>query len=517
MRLFEIEQPLDPEDMIGAEPEITAQQPVKPGIQTKPTNSPEVEPTYASKDDLTILTNQLNSEFAKQGINANVKYSKKSGRLPVLRISDVTPQEINTTMQSLGYTPADVTERQSISSGQFSIYSYELNNVSYTIVLLGSKKSKAYQADGVDSDLILNRKDLTPAKLGIAGKTFSDKDQLEQATRTALKSRIRNPKLLAALNEIIDIAVNGGQGQISPDNLVYIKAHLGMISQDLGEILTPLVLAKPEDNIEFPAGNEKLIDVTIGNLRYSVKALGGSGTSMNSLGDLLDEYELTLTDEGKKKLFNDGIKIWRSTRKEGSVADRICLAGFRNKTPEYLTYAAILGGDFDSFAKLKSLLSAKTTDLSYPEFLKLVYPAMTAGNWDKPAGLPDDGRYYLGFTDKKPEPGIAGKYSYDHDPVNGAANICTYSVGVGILNLISRGPNAQQYKDIMTDMVRNLNCILGHVTLTQAGELKITQTPFSSLDFEFDYHAPSNIAGNNRPGFLIVPPNKRKSKKLTKK
>jgi hypothetical protein len=28
------------------------------------------------------------------------------------------------------------------------------------------------------------------------------------------------------------------------------------------------------------------------------------------------------------------------------------------------------------------------------------------------------------------------------------------------------------------------------------------------LDFDFDYHAPSHIAGNNRPGFMIVPLNK---------
>lgn len=470
------------------------------------------EPEYATKPQLDALIVQLQKEFTKRGINAVPEYSKKAGRLPVIRISNVTPQEITSLMQSLNYTPAEVTERQSISSGQFSIHSYELNDVLYTIVLRGAKTSQAYRAAGADSELILNRKDLTPAKLGIAGKTFGSTDQLERATRAALKSHIRNPKLLAALEELVDIAANNGQGQLSPENLTYIQAHLGMISQDFGEILTPLVLAKSGEIIEFPAGNEKLIDVKVGNVRYSVKALGGSGTSMNSLGELLDEYELTLSDEGKKKLFNDGIKIWKSTKKEGKVVDRICLAGFKNKTPEYLTYATILGGDFDSFAKLKSLLDVKTKDLSYGEFLKMMYPAMTAGNWDKPAGLPDDGKYYLGLTDVKPKAGVAGKYSYEHDPVDGGANIITYSIGVGLLNMIRRGPNAQQYKEIMTDMVRNLNCMLGHVTITQGGELKITQTPFSSLDFEFDYHAPSHIAGNNRPGFMIVPPTKTKQK-----
>lgn len=472
----------------------------------------EQEPTYATKPQLDALIVQLQKEFTKRGIDTVPEYSKKAGRLPVIRISNVTPQEITSSMQSLNYTPAEVTERQSISSGQFSIHSYEMNDVLYTIVLRGAKTSQAYRAAGADSELILNRKDLTPAKLGIAGKTFGSVDQLENAIRASLKSHIRNPKLLAALEELVDIAVNKGQGQLSPENLMYVQSHLGMISQDFGEILTPLVLAKSGEIIEFPAGNEKLIDVKVGNVRYSVKALGGSGTSMNSLGDLLDEYELTLTDAGKKQLFNDGIKIWKSTRKEGSVTDRICLAGYRNKNPEYLTFATILGADFDSFSKLKSLLTAKTKNLSYTEFLKLIYPAMTSGNWDKPAGLPDDGKYYLGLTDVKPTAGVAGKYSYEHDPVDGGANIITYSIGVGLLNMIKRGPNAQQYKEIMTDMVRNLNCMLGHVTITHGGELKITQTPFSSLEFEFDYHAPSHIAGNNRPGFMIVPPTKTKQK-----
>ena len=138
----------------------------------------------------------------------------------------------------------------------------------------------------------------------------------------------------------------------------------------------------------------------------------------------------------------------------------------------------------------------------------MILPASQAGNWGSNVGLPADSNYYLGLSPNKPKPGIAGKYSYDHDPVDGAANIIAYSLGKGIEYMIKRGPSQQQYKDIMNDMIKQLNCQLGYVNIDNQGQLTITSKPFGNLDFDFDYHAPSHIAGNNRPGFMIVPPNK---------
>jgi len=71
----------------------------------------------------------------------------------------------------------------------------------------------------------------------------------------------------------------------------------------------------------------------------------------------------------------------------------------------------------------------------------------------------------------------------------------------------------------MNDMIKQLNCQLGHVSIDEQGQLTVTSKPFGNLDFDFDYHAPSHIAGNNRPGFMIVPLNKGdvgKKKKKTK-
>jgi hypothetical protein len=56
--------------------------------------------------------------------------------------------------------------------------------------------------------------------------------------------------------------------------------------------------------------------------------------------------------------------------------------------------------------------------------------------------------------------------------------------------------------------------MLGHVKIGQDGSLIISSTSFADLEFEFDYHAPSHIAGNNRPGFMIIQPGAKKAKKV---
>ena len=487
--------------IVVLEADLDSQVPDQPDVVT--------EPDYADKADYNDVLPALEAWLTQEGVD-NVKdkieYSKKSGRLPVLRMSDVTPAQLKQAAAGLGMSETPLTDLQAISSGQFGIHSYTGKGKTFTFVLRGVKTAASYSDAAVD--LVLNRKDLTPVKLGLAGE-YSDRKELAAAAKKAVESRIKNENLSKALVELIDLAENRGAGQLTPESLEYVKPFLGMISQDFGEILAPIALANDGEEISFPVGNEKLIDVTVGGkIRYSVKALGGSGTSMNSLGSLLDEYDNTLTDAGKQKMFRDAIKIWASTKKEGSVTDRICLAASKNQIPEYLSYVDILGGEFSSWKELKDLLTPLVKNLDYKGFLEMILPATQAGNWGSNVGMPADSNYYLGLTPNKPKPGVAGKYSYDHDPVDGAANIIAYCLGKGMEYMIKRGPSQQQYKDIMNDMIKQLNCQLGHVSIDEQGQLTITSKPFGNLDFDFDYHAPSHIAGNNRPGFMIVPPNK---------
>ena len=529
MRFFEINNPKIQPGVQAGVPPVDATKEVPPQDIAVPAEV-EAEPNYA---DLSVYQEQaglIKQELIDQGaVDVNtVPQAPKSGRLPHIRLDNVSYEQLSAAMTALGFAEADTTEKQDISSKKFDIYSFQADDTIYTVVLRGFKNKGS--APGTGSSLVLNQKELTPTNLGLTGKPFNSRQELADQVKSALASKFKDQKLVAALSELVDNATAGGSAPLTAENLQYIKPKIKQISQDLGEILAPLVLANDGDPILFPGGNEKLIDVTIGANKYSVKALSGSGTSMNSLGDLLDEYELTLTDQGKKTMFQNTIKIWKSTRKEGSVLDRLCLASFKNKTPEYITFKTILGNDFASYKtasqqqddkgnlitvpSLLSLIQKATGGLSYSNFLKTIYPAMTAGNWNNPTGLPDDGQYYMGITEKKPKPGVAGKFSYDADPVDGAGNIICYSLGQALQNMIKKGPNASQYKEIMTDMVKTLKCMLGHVKIGQDGSLIVSSTSFADLEFEFDYHAPSHIAGNNRPGFMIIPPGVKKAKKV---
>jgi len=514
-----VQKPAGPK--ISANPRATLQEPDLATINDNQKVLPVLFDALANIGavDPMILDDLSKAQTEKQKkeiMNRVVVEKHDKGRISALRTTGINSSQLQQAASSLGLKEVpQLIDQQQAASGQFVVHSFLTpDGITLTIVLAG--RNKVAIAKGAGDDLVLNRKDLTPVKLKLAGE-YTDRTSLYTATKKAIPLKIKNKNLADALIALLDLAYNRGSGQLTPEQLKFIQPIQNTVVQDFGEILTPIALAQDGENIVFPVGNEKLIDVTVGGkVRYSVKGFGGSGTSMNSIGSLLDDYAQTLTDEGTKKLFNDGIKIYQSTRKEGSITDRICLAAQRNATPEYLSYVDILGDEFNSFKNLKTLLTPIVKNLDYVGFLKMILPAASAGHWPQPTGMPDDYRYYLGLTDNKPKPGQAGRYSYEHDPVDGAANIITYSVGKGLYNLVREGPDKDRYKQIMNDMIQQLNCQLGHITLDNAGQLQITSSPFGNLNFEFDYHAPSNIAGNNRPGFIIVPPKVPKPKKAVK-
>jgi len=98
----------------------------------------------------------------------------------------------------------------------------------------------------------------------------------------------------------------------------------------------------------------------------------------------------------------------------------------------------------------------------------------------------------------------AGKPSYDINPAKGGANILTYVLGIGLLNYITKGNDAEKYKEMMTDIVNKADAVIGHITVNGDGSLALKTRPFSDLKFNFQYHAPSHLPGNNLPGFVAI-------------
>ena len=120
--------------------------------------------------------------------------------------------------------------------------------------------------------------------------------------------------------------------------------------------------------------------------------------------------------------------------------------------------------------------------------------------------MPKDGKFYLGGGKKSSasREKAAGYASFRANPSKAAANIITYSLGVGLLNYVTGGKDAEKYKTMMTNIVKEADAVIGHITVNKDGTMSLVTKPFSTLQFQFQYHGPSHIPGNNLPGFIAL-------------
>lgn len=481
MRFFELDQP--PANQIK-EPH--------PADQTD-----QGQPIYATNKDISDANNFLEKKFPQ----GSFKLERAGGvkQIPSIRARGISVAELKSAMADFGATVTTPDLKQSSASSSFPVYSFEKDGIMYTAVI-GMKGVKSDD----ESKVGIARKELTPAGLGIHGGIFT-KEELISASKKAIKQKFetRDPLLADTLNDLLDSASQGGTTPLSPEKAKHIAPYLGTLSQDFGEILAPLLVMQPDDRAELPTGNNPLVDVKLPGVNMSVKALTGSGTSFRAISDLMDKYEESLSDPESKEQYNILKQFHPSTG--GTNTDKIIRAASAAKIPEYNKLLSILGiKSLESYNELVSAVDTKTGKSDYATFLKTFYPMMVAGPWGKPVGLPADGMYYLGKTDKIKKEKAAGYPSYRVNPAKGGADIITYSLGVGLLNDIRQGSKSDKYKKMMTDIVNKADAVIGHITINANGTMKLTTKPFSTLQFAFQYHAPSHLPGNNLPGFIAL-------------
>lgn len=483
MRYFEI---------INEDPEQTNK------VENPADKSTTVEPiqqTFASKADLNKLALDLKTSIP----NGRFESTGKSKGKPVehIRLFGVSRSELLNAMSNMGFEQEDLRPEQTHLSTKYAanIFSFSKDDKIFSFVI--SSKGTA------DTTVGIGIKEYSPTNLGLAGKILKRK-QLIDAAKTAVSSKAKDESLKNALLALIDIAANRGNGQLSPELNQAISADRNQLSVDFGEVLAPIAIMDDKDTAEFPVGNSPLIDVKIGNQNISVKSLSGSGTSFRSISDLMDKYEAAMADDNPDKEKFNILKRFHPGA-GGNNKDKIISAAAAAGIPEYKKMIEILGiSQMSSFKELTFALSS--ADISdYSVFLQKFYPSMTAGNWGKPAGLPADGAYYMGLKKEAPKKEkTAGKRSFDRDPVDAGADILTYVLGVGLLNFVTRGGDSEQYSKIMTDIVSKADAVIGKIDITVNGGIKISTKPFSDLKFQFQYHAPSHIPGNNLPGFIAI-------------
>lgn len=476
--------------------EIQDSQPTGAGAeQSAPVPAKDTTMQFASKPELNQLASQLKTSIP----NGRFEPTGKGKSKPVehIRIFGVSRSELLNSMASMGYTQADLRPEQTYLSTKYAanIFSFTKDNKIFSFVI--SSKGTEETAVGVGI------KEYSPTNLGLAGKVLS-RNELIQSAKDAVSKKAKDENLKNALLSLIDIAANRGQGQLTPELNQAIANDRNQLSVDFGEVLAPIAIMDDNDNAEFPVGNSPLIDVKVGSQNISVKSLSGSGTSFRSIADLMDKYEQAITSDDPNKQKFEMLKKFHP-KAGGNNKDKIISAAAQSGIAEHKEMMKILGvSKIENFSQLSSALRAKKiTD--YGTFLKTVYPAMTAGGWGKPVGLPADGAFYMGTKKEAPKvEKAAGKRSFDRDPVDSGADILTYVLGVGLLNFVTRGGDAEGYSKIMTDIVNKADAVLGKIDITVNGGIKITTRPFTELKFAFQYHAPSHIPGNNLPGFIAI-------------
>ncbi len=352
------------------------------------------------------------------------------------------------------------------------------------------------------------QKQLIPSKLGLGNSVYK-KANLVSTLQKNIPSAVKDPLLQQFLLELVDVAV-GKKPAVDPTVMSQLDLDTIRITGiDFGEVLTPLMLSDEQDDIVFPAGNAMLADVEINGKPYSVKSASGSGTSFRAIRQYMDKFQSGI-QSGEIVLSKDEETVHKFFRTfvdtEGKNVDKIIAASGVVNTPEHQKLAELVGKQNFTYNDLVSF-SNRFND--YGEFLKTIYPVSTAGNYkikdkDRPNGLPADYQYYMGMSNKKPEAKQAGKPSWDVNKGVAGANILTYVLGTSFLADAKKIEKTNNYSAMIKKILGNVRASLAKVDITRDGKIRVKQTPFDQLNYEFQYHAPSHIPGNNLPGFSLV-------------
>jgi len=492
---------MDPEDVAPMEPQMDQPEPPEMDQETQPQQ--QTQKQYADLKQINVAKKELAPLLKGADIAHETGGANSVKKIYHIRISNSSREEVAKAAGQWGARPTLSDRIQNTVSGKYLPLSFEKDGVTYTIVVKGSGTA------GVA------KKALSPVKLKLAVKDKKySRAGLIAAAQSAVQAQIKNTEIQTMLLELIAIAANGGTDTLTPESQTALAEIYNFVNQDFGEVLAPIMMMNDSDQAEFPTGNNPLTDVNIGSKKYSIKSLSGSGTSFRSIAALMKKFESSIVqDEHRKQMYKPLAEFHPD--KGGTNLDKIIRASNVARTPEFEEITKVLGvKELTSFNDLKDVLAKKIKSMDYKTFLQTFERASRAGGWKKydkdelpqMLGFPADSAYVLGYTSKKPskEQGAAGLPSYTANAVSGGANILVYIMGKGLEFYIQKGSRAGEYKTMMTDIVNKSEAEMGHITINSDGSMDVETKPFSALDFVFQYHAPSHIAGNNLPGFAIV-------------
>jgi len=342
---------------------------------------------------------------------------------------------------------------------------------------------------------IFNKKELTPAVLGLS-TSYSDKKSLAKDLEQKINQKYNDDRG-AVLLHVMRNAFNYTGQQPLPSNLEYVLQNPTMmkqVSQDFGEAIGPLLYAG-SGKIDFPVGNEPVIDVKVGNVGIAIKSLSGSGNSMVKLKEIIDAYADTVDQKDVKKmaqiktfqkLSDKNIKVIPSIIQIAKDINSPEMTALENATKKMKIY------DLPQLLKaVEKLIYKNGKLLPYETTLAKLEKILSASG--KTFGMPRD----------RGTPKAIRKYK--QDPKIYSAYILAYGLGKGLENVIVNGVDKDAYGGLLKDIMRTVDAKAGFVSVTPNGIVKFQIKDFKDLNFKFDYHAFTTKPGNNRPGFVVFP------------
>jgi hypothetical protein len=203
-------------------------------------------------------------------------------------------------------------------------------------------------------------KSLTPTGLGISGE-YTSIDDMVNAINSSVKTK--QPKLHSVLSSLMNDVVSntpkikGGLKNITTNKntIPYSektkkflkdvsKSDLATIGKDFGELLGGIYLGTAvgiKNKLNFPKGNEKLVDFYIDGYKISSKYDKGAAASMTDLIKSLDPSQIKKGSEEEK--FYNSVKVFTEKGVTGPNAFLNLAKNEQKKMPAIKKLANIIG------------------------------------------------------------------------------------------------------------------------------------------------------------------------------
>ena len=477
--------------------------------------------TYANKPQQELIRTEflkiLQPVFPVVNVRNDSEDPNAAKKIPSIRILNALPkQNVLDLLAKNGYKLTPTTSDIQRVSGTYmgDIYTFTKNNVVYTIVIAG-KRAKGEEA-GAEVGIQM----LRPEKFGLIGRELT-RAQMAKEVKTKIPQLFgQDPQFAQALIQLVDVAT-GTRPRVDPALMAHIKSRLNYVSQDFGEVLTPLAMTTDDSEIiSFSAkSNQPLIDVSVQGQPVAVKSLSGSGNSFAAIIDMIDSYDAELKKDPAKQESRTMSILKDFVSKDGKTVDKLIRAAQRAQVPEALALNKILGSVPQSYAELEVAVTKLVNKLKasgdanlYKRYLDTIYPASVAAGrmgkgknpQPKPVGLPADWKIYTkaeGDVEPNQTNKSAGKKKFDANFIRAASRQLTYMLGMGFRNEVVEGENSKEMEDTLKAIMSGKNATVAHILINPEGTITVKKKPFRDAKFGYQYHAGTDTVNQNAPGF----------------